>query len=289
MSYRWPGDAGLALSLVVNVEEGAEQNIDDGDAGPDPVDELQAVPRKPIRAHAAASNYRYGLQEGAPRVLSLLDAYRVPATWTAAGLALLRAPDLAGAIAARGDEVCSHGFRWVPQYDMTESEERDFIASATAAILQATGRRPLGWLSRYLYTDRTRRLLLEQGYRYHMDDFSADAPFWHQVELEDGLLRPLIILPYALDTNDMKFWLDPSYRPADWLDYAIASFDWLLAESAVRPRLMSLGVHLRIIGRPGRIGALKQFLDYVAAKPGTWIATRAQIADHFASQVPAPA
>jgi peptidoglycan/xylan/chitin deacetylase (PgdA/CDA1 family) len=288
MSYRWPGNAGLALSLVVNVEEGAEQNIDDGDPAAEPVDELQAVPRKAIRAHAAASNYRYGLQEGAPRILSLLDRYRVPATWTAAGLALLRRPDLAEAITGRGDEICSHGYRWIPQFDMTEDQERAFIAQASEAIHHVSGQRPLGWLSRYLYSDQTRRLLLEQGYFYHMDDFSADAPFWDQVDMSDGTKKPLAIIPYALDTNDMKFWLDPSYRPSDWLDYAIATFDWLHEEARSQPRLMSLGTHLRIIGRPGRIGALRSFLDYATAKTDIWLATRAQIAAYFATVEPPP-
>lgn len=286
MTYRWPNGAGLALSLVINVEEGAEQNIDDGDALPEPVDELQAVPRKAIRAGAAASNYRYGLNEGAPRMLRLLDHYRLPATWTAAGLALLRSRDLAQAITARGDEICSHGYRWIPQFEMNEAQERHFIRSATEAILQASGQRPIGWLSRYLYTDNTRRLLLEEGYRYHMDDFSADAPFWDQLVMADGTQQNLAIIPYALDTNDMKFWLDPGFSPTDWLDYAIATLDWLSEEAATQPRLMSLGTHLRIIGRPGRISAFKSFLDYATAKPNLWFATRAQIAGHFAACCP---
>jgi peptidoglycan/xylan/chitin deacetylase (PgdA/CDA1 family) len=286
MTYRWPNGAGLALSLVINVEEGAEQNIDDGDAFPEPVDELQAVPRKAIRAGAAASNYRYGLNEGAPRMLRLLDHFRLPATWTAAGLALLRSTELAQAITARGDEICSHGYRWIPQFEMTEEQERLFIRKAAESILQASGQRPTGWLSRYLYTDNTRRLLLEEGYRYHMDDFSADAPFWDQVTMADGTQQTLAIIPYALDTNDMKFWLDPGYSPADWLDYAIATLDWLIEEAEAQPRMMSVGTHLRIIGRPGRIGAFKAFLDYATAKPGLWFATRSQIAGHFAASVP---
>jgi len=288
MSYRWPNGAGLALSLVINVEEGAEQNIDDGDPLPEPVDELQAVPRKAIRAHAAASNYQYGLREGAPRMLRLLDQFRLPATWTAAGLALLRSKELAQAITARGDEICSHGYRWIPQFEMNEDQERLFIRQAAESILQASGQRPTGWLSRYLYSDSTRRLLLEEGYRYHMDNFSADAPFWDQVTMADGTLQPLAIIPYALDTNDMKFWLDPGFSPSDWLDYAIATLDWLHEESTTQPRLMSVGTHLRIIGRPGRIGAFKAFLDYASAKPGLWFATRSQIASHFATAVPPP-
>ena len=284
----WPGGARLALSIVVNVEEGAEQNILDGDKGPEPVDELQAVPHKPIRAHGNETNYQYGLIEGAPRVLALLDAHRARATWTAAGLALERAPDLARQIAARGDEVCCHGWRWVHQFQMEEAEERDFIRKGRDAIARATGTVPVGWLSRYLHTDNTRRLLAEEGFTYHMDDFSRDVPFWETVTLGDGTRQPMAILPYALDTNDMKFWLTPAYSPEDWLRYAINTFDWLYKEGSVRPRMMSLGLHLRIIGRPGRIGAFKAFLDHVATKPDVWIASRKEIAEAFATHVPPP-
>jgi peptidoglycan/xylan/chitin deacetylase (PgdA/CDA1 family) len=281
---KWPNEARLALSIVVNVEEGAESNILDGDKGPEPVDELQAVPHKPIRAHGNESNYQYGLNEGAPRILKLLDAHGARATWTAAAVALERAPDLARAIAQRGDEVCCHGWRWVHQFQMEEAEERDFIVKARDSIEKSTGTRPIGWLSRYLHTDNTRRILAEEGFRYHMDDFSRDAPFWERVTLADGTTKPIVIVPYALDTNDMKFWLTPAYSPEDWLKYAIATFDWLYDEGG---RMMSLGLHLRIIGRPGRIWAFKAFLDHVAAKPDVWIASRAEIARHFAEHQPA--
>jgi peptidoglycan/xylan/chitin deacetylase (PgdA/CDA1 family) len=280
----WPGEARLALSIVVNVEEGAESNILDGDKGPEPVDELQAVPHKPIRAHGNESNYQYGIHEGFPRIVRLLDERAMAATWTAAALALERAPDLAAAIAARGDEVCCHGWRWVHQFHLDEAEERDFIVKARASIERSTGTRPVGWLSRYLHTDQTRRILAEEGFAYHMDDFSRDTPFREQVTLADGTTRDLVIVPYALDTNDMKFWLTPAYSPEDWLKYAIATFDWLYEEGG---RMMSLGLHLRIIGRPGRIWALRAFLDHVAGKPDVWIASRAQIADHFATTHPA--
>ena len=288
MSFAWPNGARLALSVVVNVEEGSEQNILDGDKGPEPVDELQAVPHKPIRAHGNETNYQYGLIEGAPRILKLLDQYQLRATWTAAGQALERAPSLAKAIAARGDEVCCHGWRWIHQWAMEEAEERDFIVKGRDAIERATGKRPTGWLSRYLHTDNTRRILLEEGFTYHMDDFSRDAPFWDHAVMSNGELKPMVIVPYALDTNDMKFWLTPAYSPQDWLRYAIDSFDWLYAEGGETPRMMSLGLHLRIIGRPGRIGALEAFLRHVQSKSGVWVASRAEIAECFAAQVPAP-
>lgn len=281
--YDWPDGARLALSIVVNVEEGAESTIADGDRGPEPVDELGIVLKKPVRNYGNESNYRYGIKAGAPRVMRLLERYRVRATFTAAAVALERAPELAREIVAQGHEVCSHGYRWVHQFHMDEASEREFIRKAVASIERSTGRRPYGWLSRYLLTANTRRLLAEEGFRYHMDDYSDDQPFWEAVA---G--RPLVIMPYALDTNDMKFWTDPALAPAQWLQYAIDTFEWLYREGASAPRMMSLGLHLRIIGRPGRIGAFERFLQHVSGRTRVWIATRLAIADHFAAHVAPP-
>lgn len=281
-SWTLPGDARLALSLVVNVEEGSEMSIVDGDRGPEAVDELGITLRKPIRNHGNESNYQYGLKAGAPRIMRLLRDHDVRATFTVAALALERAPDLAQAITDGGHEVCSNGWRWIHQFQMDEDAERDFIRKAVASIEKTTGTRPHGWLSRYLLTDNTRRLLVEEGFTYHMDDYSDDVPFWDR-----DYDRPIVILPYTIDSNDMKMWTAPSLTPADWLQYAIDSFDWLYREGQEAARMMSLGVHLRIIGRPGRIGYLEKFLDHVAAKPGVWVATRKEIADQWAAQNPA--
>ena len=278
MGYAWPGGARLALSLVVNVEEGAEFNIEDGDRGPEPVDELGITLKKPVRNFGNESNYAYGINEGAPRVLGLLDRYGFPATFTAAAVALERAPQVARGIAGAGHEVCAHGYRWAHQLGMSEEVERDFIRKATDSIAKTTGTRPVGWLSRYLHTAETRRLLSEEGYLYHMDDFSRDEPF-----MDRSLAKPMVVLPYALDSNDMKMWNAPALTPTDWLTYAKDTFDWLLAESVGRPRMMSLGVHLRIIGRPGRIVALDRFLQHVSRAEGVWIATRRDIAAHYLS------
>jgi allantoinase len=282
MGYSWPGGARLALSIVVNVEEGAEFNIQDGDRGPEPVDELGITLKKPVRNFGNESNYAYGIQEGAPRVLGLLARHSVPATFTAAAVALERAPQVAQGIMSGGHEVCAHGYRWAHQLGMSEDAEREFIRKATASIEHTTGARPVGWLSRYLHTAETRRLLLEEGYLYHMDDYSRDEPFTDRT-----LAKPMVVLPYALDSNDMKMWNAPSLTPRDWLAYAIDSFDWLLAESESRPRMMSLGVHLRIIGRPGRIGALEKFLQHVRAqgKQQVWAARRRDIAEYYAGLV----
>lgn len=283
-TYRWPEGAQLALSVVVNVEEGAESSIAEGDRGPEPVDELGITLKKPIRNYGNESNYRYGLNAGAPRVMRLLEKYGVRATFTAAAVALERAPALAGEIVRQGHEVCSHGWRWVHQFHMDEAAERAFIRKAVDSIQKSTGKRPMGWLSRYLLTPNTRRLLAEEGFRYHMDDYSDDQPFW---DANGG--KPIVIVPYALDTNDMKFWTDPALSTEQWLQYAIDSFEWLYDEGRHAPRMMSIGLHLRIIGRPGRIGAFEKFLRHVSHKPNVWITTRLAIAEHFAQSVPAAA
>src|ERR1043166_1002264 len=208
MSF-WPDRARLAMSFVVNVEEGAEASIADGDKVPEAVDELGIALKKPIRNLANESNYRYGLAAGAPRILDLLAANSIRATFTAAALALERAPELARRIVADGHEVCSHGRRWVHQFAMDAAEERAFIAQAIASITATTGTRPIGWLSRYLFTENTRHLLAEAGFLYHMDDYSDDRPSWDTVETETGR-RAILVLPYALDSNDMKMWTAPA-------------------------------------------------------------------------------
>ena len=272
----WPGGAVCALSIVVNVEEGSEMTVARGDRGMEPVDELGIHIKSPIRNYGNESNYLYGVKAGAPRVVALLDQYRMPASWTVAAMSLETHPQIAAAIRARGDEAVSHGWRWVHQFKMDEAAEREFIAKATASIAATTGTRPHGWLSRYFHTDNTRRLLIEAGYEYHMDDYSGDVPFMDETTVPG---RPIAIVPYQLDTNDMKMWTDPAYTPRAWLKYAKDSFDQIHAEGlAGNPRMMSLGLHLRIIGRPGRIGALAAFLEHVAQHDRVWVATRRQIA-----------
>jgi peptidoglycan/xylan/chitin deacetylase (PgdA/CDA1 family) len=284
-SVKWPNGANLALSIVVNVEEGSEMTVARGDKGMEPVDELGIFIKAPIRNYGNESNYLYGIKAGAPRLVRLLDDYRLPASWTAAALSLENHPEIAEAIRARGDEPVSHGWRWIHQFKMDETQEAEFIDKAVSSIERTVGIRPYGWLSRYLHTDNTRRLLIERGFEYHMDDYSGDIPFWDR---ETVPARPLVILPYQLDTNDMKMWTDPAMTPTQWLEYARNSFDQLYREGeAGNPKMMSLGLHLRIIGRPGRIWALEEFLRHVRSKPDVWIASRRQIAGHFRTVQPA--
>ena len=283
----WPDGKSLALSIVVNVEEGSEMTIAEGDKKPEPVDELGMALAIPIRNFGNESNYRYGIKAGGPRLFRLLERFGVPVTVAAAALSLERAPALAEEIVRQGHEVCSHGWRWTHTFSMKEDRERETIAKAVSSIELTTGRKPSGWLSRYLHTENTRRLLAEAGFLYHMDDYSDDVPFWEPVTLSNGTIRPLVCVPYALDSNDMKMWTAPALTPRQWLDYARTTFDWLRAESACEgPRIMSLGLHLRIIGRPGRIWALEAFLDHVCARDDVWITTRKNIAERFVECCP---
>jgi allantoinase len=281
----WPGGAKIALSIVVNVEEGSEMTVARGDRGMEPVDELGIHVKSPIRNYGNESNYLYGIKAGAPRIVKLLKHYDVKASWTVAALSLENHPEIAAAIAELGHEPISHGYRWVHQFKMDEAHERDFIRKAVASIEKTVGVRPYGWLSRYFHTDNTRRLLIEEGFEYHMDDYSGDIPFWDR-ETVPG--KPIAIVPYQLDSNDMKMWTDPAMTPAQWLDYAKHCFDQLYREGeSGNPKMMSLGLHLRIIGRPGRIWAFEDFLRHVKARDGVWITTRQEIAQPLAKVDPA--
>jgi allantoinase len=281
----WPNNARVAVSIVVNVEEGSEMSVVRGDRGMEPVDELGIHLKLPIRNYGNESNYLYGLKAGAPRIVHLLQKYQIPATWTVAAMSLENHPEIANTIRALGHEPCSHGYRWIHQFKMDEATEHKFIRDAWQSIERTTGTRPYGWLSRYLHTDNTRRLLIEEGYLYHMDDYSGDIPFWDRTTNPE---KPIVIMPYQLDNNDMKMWTDPAYTPQSWLDYARAGFDQLYREGkAGNPKMMSLGLHLRIIGRPSRIWALDEFLKHIHAHTGVWVATRKDIAAHFAAHHPA--
>jgi peptidoglycan/xylan/chitin deacetylase (PgdA/CDA1 family) len=285
--YAWPNGARLALSIVVNIEEGAEANIMDGDKYPEPVDEMGIALKRTIRNYGNESNYRYGLTRGGPRVMRLLEQHQLPVTFTACALALERAPELAAEIRRQArHEVTSHGYRWAHQFHMNEEQERGYIRQAVESLERTTGQRPQGWLSRYLLTDNTRRLLAEEGFLYHMDDYGDDEPSW---DCSHG--RPIVVMPYQVDNNDMKMWAEPSYTPDQWLKYALDNLQWSLKEGEHEVNMMSLGLHLRIIGRPGRIWALEKFLSHVqdlnGQGAGIWVATRAQIARHFAQHVAA--
>ena len=279
MGLNLPEDARLALSLVVNVEEGSEMSVARGDRGPEPVDELGVTLKRPIRNYGNESNYLYGIRAGAPRVFGMLADFGFRSTVTAAARSLEVHPEIAELIVLGGHETAAHGWRWVHQFHLDEDEERDFIRKAADSIERSVGHRPVGWLSRYLLTENTRRLLIEEGFRYHMDDYSDDLPF---VDAETVPGRAITVMPYALDTNDMKMWTDPAYTPDMWAKYVCDSIDWMLREGRNRPKMLSVGLHLRIVGRPGRMAALERILDHVRrAGDAVWVAPRAEICERF--------
>jgi peptidoglycan/xylan/chitin deacetylase (PgdA/CDA1 family) len=281
----WPGGAKMALSIVVNVEEGSEMTVARGDRGMEPVDELGIHIKSPIRNYGNESNYLYGIKAGAPRIVKLLRDFEILASWTVAALSLENHPAIAAAIADLGHEPVSHGYRWVHQFKMDEVAERAFIAQAVESIQRTVGVRPYGWLSRYFHTDNTRRLLIEAGFAYHMDDYSGDVPFWDRATVPG---KPIVIVPYQLDSNDMKMWTDPAMTPEQWLAYAKRNFDQIYREGVEgNPKMMSLGLHLRIIGRPGRIWALEEFFRHVRKHQDVWVTSRHQIAQRLAVVDPA--
>lgn len=275
---RWPGGARLALSFVVNVEEGAELALSSGDERNEGAYEV----REEVVGHpdpCMESHFAYGSRAGLWRILDLLDAHGVKATFSACGRAVAATPVLAAAPHARGHEVSAHGWRWERHAGMEEARERAVIAATVAAIRDATGERPVGWHTRSAASVNTRRLLLEEGgFLYDSDAYDDDMP-----RLLPGTRH--VIMPYAFDTNDMRFGPGGFVQGEDFARYCLAAVEWLLHEGAAAPRLLSIGLHLRIIGRPGRIGGLEAILRAVAARPEIWIAPRRDIAAHWREAV----
>jgi allantoinase len=281
-ALRWPGGAGLAVSFVLNVEEGAELALSAGDPrneGRHEVsNEIVGVPDLCMQSH-----FEYGARVGYRRITDLLVESGIPLTLNACGRALEATPWVAQDAADRGFEVCCHGWRWETHAHMTEDEERATIARCAATVERLHGHAPVGWHTKSSASVNTRRLLAEHGgFLYDSDAYNDDLPYW-----VEAAGRPHLVLPYAFDTNDMRFFDSFAYvRGDDFADYAIDAFEWLLRESRQAPRMMSIGLHTRIIGRPGRIGGLQRLVDHLRDRAGVWCATREQIARHWIATVP---
>jgi len=277
----WPDGAKVAVSFVVNFEEGAEYSVAEGDAvneGIYEVDHRIDGPDPCIESH-----FDYGTRAGWWRIMDLLDAYGVKATVSACGRAVERSPALAQDAIRRGHEVAAHGWRWQSHAGMNEADERAAIRRTVAAIAAATGQHPVGWHTRSAPSLNTRRLLVEEGrFLYDSDAYGDDLPFYVGV---NGTRH--LVLPYAFDTNDMHYQHTQRFRGDDFADYVIAAYDWLDREGETAPKMMSIGLHLRMIGRPGRIGALERILRHVTKGNTAWIATRADIARHWLKRFPA--
>ena len=280
---RWPGGARVAVSFVVNVEEGAELSIIDGDERNEAVyevtDEVKGDP-DPCRD----THFEYGTRVGYHRIMRVLDAHGAASTLNACGRAIQRSPWLAQDAVARGHEVACHGWRWERHAGMEEARERATIARAVAAIRDACGTAPIGWHTRSAPSANTRRLLLEHGgFLYDSDAYSDDLPFFTRV----GAARHLV-LPYSFDTNDMHFH-QGSQRfttAAHFTEYCVDAYDALWAEGADHPRMLSIGLHLRMIGRAGRIAGLDRLLRHMRDKGGAWFARRDSIARHWIARFP---
>ena len=281
---RWPGNARVAVQFVVNYEEGGENCILHGDAASEAfLSEIVGARPIPGRRHLSMESiYEYGSRVGVWRLFDLFRARQVPITVFAVAMALQRNPAVADAALANGFEICSHGYRWIDYQEVPEPVEREHLQRAVEIIRQLTGERPRGW-----YTGRTspntRRLVVEEGgFLYDADDYSDDLPFWTEVAGQ-----PHLVVPYTLDANDMRFATPQGFNSGEqFFNYLRDAFDVLYAEGARTPRMMSIGLHCRLAGRPGRFAAVARFLDHVLAHEAVWCCRRIDLARHWREHHP---
>lgn len=284
---RWPNGARLALQIVLNYEEGGENCVLNGDAASETfLSEIIGAPRIEGARHISMESiYEYGSRAGVWRLLRLFKKYNIPVTIFAVALALEKYPEIAKAFIRDGHEICSHGYRWINYQDIDEQTERDHMRRAIDIIRDLTGERPLGW-----YTGRTspntRRLVAEEGgFLYDADDYSDDLPFWDRVAGRNQL-----VIPYTLDANDMRFATAQGFNTGEqFYTYLKDAFDTLYAEGETAPKMMSVGLHCRLAGRPGRIAGLERFLQYATQHKDVWICRRIDIARHWHDHHPAGA
>jgi len=284
-AVRWPGNAGVAVNFVINYEEGSEYSIAEGDGRSESALIEVNAPRVPQgdRDLASESMYEYGSRVGVWRLFRLFKERGLPVTIFAAAAALERNEAVAEAIAATDWDVVAHGYRWVEHYRLDEATEREHIAKAHETITRLVGRSPEGWYCRYSRSLHTRRLVVEHGgYGYDSDAYNDEIPYWTDVEGKHHL-----VVPYSLVTNDAKILAGGGIEnAADYAQFLIDSFNVLLEEGRTTPRMMSVGLHPRIIGHPGRLSGLAKFIDHVQASEGAWVARRADIAAHWRKMVP---
>ena len=280
----WPGDARIALQFVLNYEEGGENAILHGDPASEAFlsEIIGAAPFEGARHMSMESIYEYGSRVGVWRLLDLFRDRDVPLTLFAVAMAMQRHPAVIERALGDGHEIASHGYRWINYHGMSVAEETAHLHRAIEIHTEICGERPLGW-----YTGRTsentRRIVAEEGgFLYDADDYSDDLPFWStQTD------SPHLIVPYTLDTNDMRFATAQGFHTGDqFAAYLIDAFDTLYAEGERAPKMMSVGLHCRLIGRPARFAGLKKFLDHVQKHDRVWLARRIDIARHWRKMHP---
>ena len=281
-AIEWPNGARIAISVVVNYEEGSEYSILDGDSRGETMGEAQSPVPVGERDLANESFFEYGSRVGVWRILNILDEYDVKATFYCCALALERNPQVGPEIVRRGHEVFGHGYRWEEYFRMDREAEREAIRKAVESITRTTGQRPLGWYTRYGPSVNTRELVVEEGgFIYDCNAYNDDLPFYTNVNGKRWL-----VIPYSLEVNDTRFWRGGMTQPSDFYETARNTFDLLYQEGATHPKMMSVGLHCRIIGRPSRAVALRQFLEYAKGKEGVWFTPRIDIARWWLEQYP---
>ncbi len=285
---RWPGQARIAVQFVLNYEEGGENSVLHGDPGSEQfLSEMANPPSYPDRHLSMESIYEYGSRAGVWRILREFERRGLPLTVFGVSMALQRNPEVTAAFRELGHEIACHGWRWISYQGVAEATEREHMRIAMDIIRELTGERPLGW-----YTGRdspnTRRLVADYGgFEYDSDYYGDDLPLWMKVRKTDGTVAAHLVVPYTLDANDMRFALPQGFAQADdFFTYLRDSFDALYAEGDVAPRMLSVGMHCRLLGRPGRIVALQRFLDHVQRHDRVWICRRIDIARHWKNTHP---
>ena len=284
----WPGGARIALQFVLNLEEGGENCVLHGDAGSEQfLSEIVGAASYPARHMSMESIYEYGSRAGGWRILREFARRRLPLTVFGVAMAMQRHPAFIRACVDLGHEIASHGWRWIHYQSMPPDAERADLERAVAVHREVTGSRPFGW-----YTGRdspnTRRLVVEHGgFEYDSDYYGDDLPFWTEVETSSGERKPHLVVPYTLDANDMRFATPQGFNTAShFFEYLRDTFDVLYAEGEDAPKMMSVGMHARLLGRPGRFVALQRFLDHVAKHDRAWVARRIDIARHWKARHP---
>ena len=288
---QWPGQARVALQFVLNYEEGGENNVLHGDPASETfLSEIIGAAAFPMRHMSMESLYEYGSRAGLWRLLRMFEERKLPLTVFGVAMALKRNPEAVAAFRQLGHEIACHGLKWISYQNVDEATERAHMAEAVQIIGELTGEAPQGW-----YTGRdspnTRRLVVEHGgFAYDADHYGDDLPFWQPVAHAGGV-TPQLIVPYTLDTNDMRFAAMQGFNSGtQFFDYLKDAFDVLYAEGDPdglnQPKMLSIGLHCRIVGRPGRAAALARFLDYVQRHDKVWITRRIDIARHWRATHP---
>ena len=292
---RWPGGARIAVQFVLNYEEGGENSVLHGDdASEQFLSEMFNPAAYPARHMSMEGIYEYGSRAGVWRLLREFEQRGLPLTVFGVATALQRCPDVTAAFVELGHDIACHGLKWIHYQHVDEATERAHMAQAMQIMQDLTGSRPLGW-----YTGRdspnTHRLVADfGGFAYDSDYYGDDLPFWMKVQKTDGSDAHQLVVPYTLDCNDMRFALPQGFSHADpFFQYLKDSFDVLYKEGDPagldRPKMMSIGMHCRLLGKPGRMAALQRFLDHIAQHDHVWVARRIDIARHWQQHHPAPA